>query len=208
MSQESRQRGSDPIGDFQRWLMRSGARSFSRDVRGNIRKTFGHGDPGAGDVWESATNEEPGGGEPPECEWCPLCRAARKFKDSGPGLGAHLSSAGDIFTTVVQDAVDAFETVISARPGPGTPPAGADSGTPADEADPAPPGAVRIRVLTAVADVRPADTDDEPAPADAGTTAADEPSAADAGPAAAGPDQQAGTGESQERPVRGPDDRG
>jgi uncharacterized protein YbbC (DUF1343 family) len=50
-----------------------------------------------------------------------------------------------------QDAVDAFETVITARPGPGTPPGG---------------------------------------------------------PAAANGNQQAETGESQERPPRGPDDRG
>jgi hypothetical protein len=101
-------------------------------------------------VWESATSEPPGG-EPPECEWCPLCRAARKFKDSGPGIGSHLSSASDFFATVVQDAVDAFETVITAKPEPGTPPDG---------------------------------------------------------PAAANGNQQASTGESQERPPRGPDDRG
>jgi hypothetical protein len=134
VSQDSRQQGSDPVGDFQRWLLRSGARGFGRDVRGNIRKTFGHGDASGGDVWESATNEPPDG-EPPECEWCPLCRAARKFKDSGPGIGSHLSSAGDIFATVVQDAVDAFETVIGARPGTGMPPDGADSGARPDGAD-------------------------------------------------------------------------
>lgn len=150
MSQNSRQEGSDPLGDFQRWLVRASARGFGRDVRGNLRKTFGYPGSEGGDVWESATNEPPGG-EPPECEWCPLCRAARKFKDSGPGIGTHLSSASDFFATVVQDAVDAFETVITARPGPGTPPGG---------------------------------------------------------PAAANGNQQAETGESQERPPRGPDDRG
>ncbi|MGD0684443.1 MAG: hypothetical protein ABSA03_04940 [Streptosporangiaceae bacterium] len=115
MTQESGQQGSDPVGDFQRWLLRSGARSFSREVRGNLRKTFGYGDAGRDDVWESAT-KEPEGGEPPECEWCPLCRAARKFRESGPGLGSHLSSAGDIFATVVQDAVDVFEAALAMRP--------------------------------------------------------------------------------------------
>lgn len=127
MTQDSRHPGGDPLGDFQRWLLRSSARGFGRDVRGNLRKTFGYGADSGDDVWERATNETPGG-EPPECEWCPLCRAARKFKDSGPGLGSHLSSAGDIFATVVQDAVDAFEAVIAARPGPGMPPDNAPDG--------------------------------------------------------------------------------
>src|SRR6266536_1644437 len=98
--------------------MRSGAREFGREVRGNVRRTFGYGNAGRDDVWESATNEPPGG-EPPECEWCPLCRAARKFRDAEPGLGSHLSSAGGIFATVVQDAVGAFENLIAAMPNPG-----------------------------------------------------------------------------------------
>src|SRR6266851_5148677 len=120
MTQDSGQQGSDPLGDFQRWLMRSGARGFTREVRDNLRKTFGYGDAGRDDVWESATNEPPGG-EAPECEWCPLCRAARKFKGAGPGLGSHLSSAGDIFATVIQDAVDAFDSALAAKPGPAKP---------------------------------------------------------------------------------------
>ena len=119
MSQSSRQQGSDPLADFQRWLLRASARGLGRDVRGNLRKTFGPAGAEGGDVWASATSEPPPG-EPPECEWCPLCRAARKFKDSGPGIGSHLSSAGDLVATVVQDAVDAFEAVITARaPGAG-----------------------------------------------------------------------------------------
>jgi hypothetical protein len=123
VTQDSRPQGSDPVGDFQRWLMRSGARGFGREMRGNIRKTFGYGEAGRDDVWESATNEPEGGGEPPECEWCPLCRAARKMRDSGPGLGSHLSSAGGIFATVIQDAVDAFEAVVATGAGAGSPPA-------------------------------------------------------------------------------------
>ncbi len=141
MTQDSGQQGSDPLGDFQRWLMRSGARGFTREVRDNLRKTFGYGDAGRDDVWESATNEPPGG-EAPECEWCPLCRAARKFKEAGPGLGSHLSSAGDIFATVIQDAVDAFDSALAAKPGPAEPgpaePGPAEPG-PA-EPDPAEPG--------------------------------------------------------------------
>ena len=113
MTQDSRQQGSNPIADFQRWLMRSGARGFGREIGGNLRRTFGYGDDD--DVWESATRE-PQGGEPPECEWCPLCQAARRLKDSGPGLGPHLSAAGDIVASVVQDAVGAFESLLAAAP--------------------------------------------------------------------------------------------
>jgi hypothetical protein len=134
VTQDSRPQGSDPVGDFQRWLMRSGARGLGREMRGNIRKTFGYGEAGRDDVWESATNEPEGGGEPPECEWCPLCRAARKMRDSGPGLGSHLSSAGGIFATVVQDAVAAFESVIATGPGAGPSSAGPGAGTAPAEA--------------------------------------------------------------------------
>jgi len=196
VTQNSRQPGSDPLGDFQRWLLRSSARGFGRDVRGNLRKTFGYGADGRDDVWESATNEPPGG-EPPECEWCPLCRAARKFKDSGPGLGSHLSSVGEVFATVVQDAVDAFEAVIAARPGPGMPPDNAGPGEPADGPDPATPaGGADPDAHAAAAAADPAQDDD----AHESAAAAGEPGGADA-------EQQAGTGGSQERPASGPDDR-
>jgi hypothetical protein len=185
VTQDSRQRGSDPLGEFQRWLMRSGAREFGREVRGNLRRTFSYGSAGRDDVWESATNEPPGG-EPPECEWCPLCRAARKFRDAEPGLGSHLSSAGEIFATVVQDAVGAFETLIAAMPNPG---ARADDAGPDKQA-----GDAR--------EAPPADG------AGAAAPAADEPATTGDGSATADTKQQAGTGECQERPAYDPDDRG
>src|SRR6266487_816222 len=162
--------------------MRSGAREFGREVRGNVRRTFGYGNAGRDDVWESATNEPPGG-EPPECEWCPLCRAARKFRDAEPGLGSHLSSAGGIFATVVQDAVGAFENLIAAMPNPG---ARADDAGPDRQAG----------------DAREAGEVGEAAPAP------DEPATTGDGPATADTKQQAGTGERQERPTHGLDDRG
>jgi hypothetical protein len=203
VTQDSRPQGSDPVGDFQRWLMRSGARGFGREMRGNIRKTFGYGEAGRDDVWESATSEPEGGGEPPECEWCPLCRAARKMRDSGPGLGSHLSSAGGIFATVVQDAVNAFEAVIATGPAAGPSPAGPPAGASPADANPGPP---------------PASPDAAPPKAGAGTG----PSPADpgAGPSPAGasasspPDDPgseeppATTGEPPEGPAGGPVDRG
>ena len=50
----STQPGSDPIGDFQRWLMRAGAKSIGRDVAGRVRSTIGGGGGAKNeDVWET-----------------------------------------------------------------------------------------------------------------------------------------------------------
>src|SRR6266536_3816243 len=180
--------------------MRSGAREFGREVRGNVRRTFGYGNAGRDDVWESATNEPPGG-EPPECEWCPLCRAARKFRDAEPGLGSHLSSAGGIFATVVQDAVGAFENLIAAMPNPG---ARADDAGPDRQ-----PGDAREagEVGEAGPDRQPGDAREAGEVGEA-APAPDEPATTGDGPATADTKQQAGTGERQERPTHGLDDRG
>ncbi len=199
MTQDSGRQGSDPLGDFQRWLMRSGARGFTREVRDNLRKTFGYGDAGRDDVWESATNEPPGG-EAPECEWCPLCRAARKFKGAGPGLGSHLSSAGDIFATVIQDAVDAFDSALAAKPGPAKP--GPAKPGPA-ESGPAKPGPAK----PGPAKPGPA----KPGPAESGPA---KPGPAKSGPAKSGPAKPPGNPSSPPRAgaagARGPaeDDQG
>ena len=182
MTQDSRPQGSDPVGDFQRWLMRSGARGFGREMRGNIRKTFGYGEAGRDDVWESATNEPEGGGEPPECEWCPLCRAARKMRDSGPGLGSHLSSAGGIFATVVQDAVNAFEAVITTGPATGPSPAGPAAGTAAADANSG-PSAADPGAGSSPAEASASSPPDDPgAPADPPATTGERPEGPAGGP--------------------------
>jgi hypothetical protein len=124
--------GGDPIGDFQRWLMKAGARSLGRDVADKVRSTLGG---GAGrhsaDVWETATTEPPGD-EPPECQWCPICRAARRYRDSGgtsAGLGSQLAGVGDTLAGFAQDAFSAFESAVRAQQRPGAaPPAGAPGG--------------------------------------------------------------------------------
>ena len=113
MTEDTRSSGSDPIGDFQRWLMRSSARSLSRELKGQARRTFGGGS--SRDVWETATTE-PLPGEAPECAWCPVCRAARRFRQSGPGLASHVAGAGDALLTAAQDTLSAFEATLSARP--------------------------------------------------------------------------------------------
>src|SRR5215472_7509696 len=122
----------DPIGDFQRWLMKAGARSLSREVAGKVKSTLGS---GAGDrgkhasVWETATTEPPGD-EPPECQWCPICRAARRYRESGgadSGLGSQLAGVGDALAGLTRDAFGIFEAAMRASqrqagPAPSSPP--------------------------------------------------------------------------------------
>jgi hypothetical protein len=102
-------RGSDPVADFQRWLMKAGARSLSREVADRVRTTIGGGASANkhASVWETATTEPPGD-EPPECQWCPICRAARAARaGNAGGLGASLANAGGLLASVVQDAFSA-----------------------------------------------------------------------------------------------------
>jgi hypothetical protein len=106
--------GADMLSDFQRWLIRSSAKNMRKEIGGQVRRTFGGGRSEPGDVWDTATTEiPPEVGEAPECQWCPVCRAARRMRDSGPGLGGHLLSAGDAVAAAVQDALGAFDSVIS-----------------------------------------------------------------------------------------------
>jgi len=113
----------DPVGDFQRWLMRSGARSLGKDLTGQLRRTLG-GDRGhQSDVWDVATTRADEG-EAPECAWCPVCRAARRLRQSREtgGLGAQLSGAGDTLAAVVQEAYSAFEAAMKVPPHQSPPP--------------------------------------------------------------------------------------
>jgi hypothetical protein len=189
----------DPIGDFQRWLMKSGAKGFGREVRGNLRKTFGR--PSEDDVWSQATREYPD--EPPECEWCPICRAARKYRDSsGPGVGGHLTGAGDAFASVVSDAFSAFESALSvvrppsapkASPGSSAPSGPAGSTGPAESTGPSAPA-------RSTGPARPAGSSAEP-PASAGPRSAG-PEPAPAAGSAAGAGESVATGRAA--PARGP----
>lgn len=108
----TQQRGAapDPIGDFQRWLVRSGARGVGREVGGHIAGLLGIGGK-SGDVWETATTPPPE--EAPECAWCPVCRAARLLRESGPGLASHVASASDAVAAIVQEATAVVESVLA-----------------------------------------------------------------------------------------------
>lgn len=104
------------MGDFQRWLMKAGARSLGRDVAEKVRSTIGGGKAKSADVWETATTEPPGD-EPPECQWCPICRAARRYRESGgtsAGLGSQLAGVTDTLTGLAQDAFGLFEAAMRA----------------------------------------------------------------------------------------------
>ncbi len=73
-----RDTGPDPLGDLQRWLMRTGARSVTKEMTGSVRRALGQDRPAA-DVWDTATNRPED--EAPECAWCPVCRAARRMRE-------------------------------------------------------------------------------------------------------------------------------
>jgi hypothetical protein len=108
-------RPSDPVVDFQRWLMKAGARSMANQVAGQVKRTLGTERRPSGDVWDTATNELPPN-ESPECQWCPVCQAARAARLGGTGgLGAALSGASAGLATVVQDAFSAFEQVMKVQ---------------------------------------------------------------------------------------------
>jgi hypothetical protein len=131
-------RPSDPVIDFQRWLMKAGARSMANQVADQVKRTIGNERRDKGDVWDTATNEVPPN-EAPECQWCPVCQAARAARLGGAsGLGAALSGAGTVLSTVVQDAFSVFEQVMKTqeqnqnrsaeRPGPPRPSPSASDG--------------------------------------------------------------------------------
>jgi hypothetical protein len=135
--------GGDLLGDMQRWLIRSGTKSMRREIEGQVRRTLGGGrraEPA--DPWGTATTEPPPHlGESPECAWCPICRAARRMRESGPDLGSQLSGASDVVASAVQDAIVAVDAIFSrtaAAPGPRRPAgASSDSGRADSAGDPA-----------------------------------------------------------------------
>jgi hypothetical protein len=131
-----RDSGGDPLGDLQRWLMRTGARSVTKDLTSRTRRALGQ-DQTKADVWDTATNRPLAEDEAPECAWCPVCRAARRLRETrqgssaGSGLSSQLAGAGDALASVVQEAYSAFESAMKAPPaGDGRGPSGPASSGP------------------------------------------------------------------------------
>ena len=121
---------SDPVGDFQRWLMKAGAKSIGREVAGRVKSTLGGGGGAkhAEDVWDTATTETLTE-EPPECQWCPICRAARRYRDSGgTAPGGQFAGVGDTLAGLTRDAFSLFDAALRQTqrpaPAPGSRPAG------------------------------------------------------------------------------------
>jgi hypothetical protein len=95
--------------------MKAGARTMANQVADQVKRTIGQEKRRAsGDVWDTATTELPPD-EPLECQWCPVCQAARAARLSGPGLGAKLTGAGGVLASVVADAFSAFEQVMKTQ---------------------------------------------------------------------------------------------
>ncbi len=125
-----RDSGGDPLGDLQRWLMRTGARSVTKDLTGQMRRAIGQDQPKA-DVWDTATNRPLAEDEAPECAWCPVCRAARRMRENRQGTSGF--SGG--LASVVQEAYSAFESAMKPPSGGGR----ASSSGPAGTSRPARP---------------------------------------------------------------------
>jgi hypothetical protein len=99
---------------MQRWLIRQGARNVRKEIGGQVRRSIGGGRTSTADVWDTATTEiPPEVGEAPECQWCPICRAARRMRDNGPGIGGQLSGAGEAVASAVQDAMSALDGLLA-----------------------------------------------------------------------------------------------
>ena len=111
----------DVFGELQRWFIRQSAKNMRREISGQVRRTFSGGSGRENlDVWDTATHEiPPEVGESPECQWCPICRAARRMRDSGPGIGGQLSGAGDVVASAVQDAIGALDSLLGKASGTG-----------------------------------------------------------------------------------------
>jgi hypothetical protein len=86
-----------------------------------------------GDVWATATTEPPDAADqPPECAWCPICRAARRMAqaqaqgssgaaaspaDAAPkGAGPGLAGAADVLVGAARDALGGLDAILSYRP--------------------------------------------------------------------------------------------
>jgi hypothetical protein len=107
-------KGPDVFGDLQRWFIRQTAKNMRNQIGGQVRRTLGGGGREHSDVWDTATNEiPPEVGESPECQWCPICRAARRMRDAGPGIGGQLSGASDVVASAVQDAIGALDSLLT-----------------------------------------------------------------------------------------------
>jgi hypothetical protein len=126
-------RAADLANEVQRWLIRSSARNMRNELRGQVKKTFRGEDSSRADVWATATTEPSNAADqPPECAWCPICRAARRMAqaqaqggsgaaatpaEAAPkGAGTGLAGAADVLVGAARDALVGLDAILSYRP--------------------------------------------------------------------------------------------
>ena len=202
----SEQPGSDPFGDFQRWLMKAGARSITRDVTDRVKSTIGGNRAKSySDVWDEATNSDPVE-EPPECQWCPICRAARRARENGgspAGFSEQVAGAADALAGLTKDAFSLFESAMRAQPTPRRP--AGPSTTPAARPPAATPAAATPSTATP-APATPGAPSTPSAPAAPAPSASASPAPAASAPSTPPPAAPADTwGDATSAAAAGPD---
>jgi len=132
-------RAADMANEVQRWLIKQSARNMRDEFSDQMKKALrGPAPSQPTDVWETATTEPPdAASQPPECAWCPICRAARRMAQAqiagqsgssakpgsgaGPGVGVGVSStlagATDAIVGAARDALTGLDAILSYRPG-------------------------------------------------------------------------------------------
>jgi hypothetical protein len=116
------QRAAGLASEIQRWLIRTSARNMRDELGDQVKKAFRGSGEGAADPWATATTEPPhAADEPPECAWCPFCRAARLIARTRAGAdsrgGPKLSDAADVMANTMRDAFAGLDSILSYRPG-------------------------------------------------------------------------------------------
>ncbi len=130
-------RAADMANEVQRWLIRQSARNMRDEFGDQMKKALrGPAPSQPTDVWETATTEPPdAASQPPECAWCPICRAARRMAQAqiagqsgssakpgsgtGPGVAVSSTLAGatDAIVGAARDALTGLDAILSYRPG-------------------------------------------------------------------------------------------
>jgi hypothetical protein len=130
-------RAADMANEVQRWLIKQSARNMRDEFSDQMKKALrGPAPSQPTDVWETATTEPPdAASQPPECAWCPICRAARRMAQaqiagqsgssvkpgsgtgSGVGVSSTLAGATDVIVGAARDALTGLDAILSYRPG-------------------------------------------------------------------------------------------
>lgn len=124
--------------EVQRWLIRTSAKNVRDELSDQVRRAFRGQDSEPADIWAAATTEPPeAADQPPECAWCPICRAARRIAESrvagesrasAPERGTApperaadaVAGAADVVAGAIRDALAGLDSILSYRPDDGS----------------------------------------------------------------------------------------